>query len=264
MNQALDIVVTDGTWTFKPAHYNAMRRAIAACATIDDCAKEQSRAAALAVYFREVNDKFAQRALEDIRLRAWRRMAEIIATVDVSKCASQKLMVEKIRHEIGADATSMLTNSRIIQLIKLAGIPASSFEAALERERISLASVLFDHPDKIRKRDVIKQDHADYVRRQDAEKKAAAKAAAEQRAADEKRADDLIALVKERAIIESPDVGLTLNAKASAKLVSFSVMMDRRMHDQLRDAAHERRTTMWAILREAANYWFVVNGFDKV
>lgn len=263
-----DLVVKVGTETFTPQHYNAMKSAIAKCVSIDDCNQAQSKAAAMATYYKQVQDDESVRQLKEIRLRAWRRMSEIIGTVDVSKCPTQKAMAALVRDTLGHEATHMISDSRIIQLIKLAGVPDRSFEAEAANG-INIELLIYRaHPEQIKKRkdqeDLAKaRAEQDEAKRHEHEQRAA-KNAVQEAKEREARADAVIKMVKEKAIMEVPEVGLTLTPKAKANLVSFSVMMDRKMHEQLRDAAHERRATMWEILREASNIWFVVNGYDKV
>lgn len=265
------LTVVDGDRQFSPEIYNRMRQAIAECASIDDCQKAQSAAAAMATYYHQIHDHEARQRMDEIRLRAWRRMSEIIATVDVSKCPTQRKMVETVRAKLGEAATKMLTDSRIIQLIKLAGVPDHGFEAAVKKCGNSIDAMIREaHPASIEERNRAKESkkrwEEEALKRAKEESRAAAEAEkmrAKEEAEAAKRADAVIDMVKKSAIMEA-EVGLTLSPKAKAHLVEFKVMMDRKMHDQLRDAAHERRTTMWAILREASNYWFVVNGYDKV
>jgi hypothetical protein len=263
-----DIIVTAESREFTPVKYNAMRRAIAECVSIDDCNEAQSKAAAMATYYKQIQDEVSVRQLKEIRLRAWRRMSEIVATVDVSRCATQKAMSTLVRETLGHDATHMISDSRIIQLIKLAGVPDRSFEAEVVKGSNLEMLIYSAHPEQIEKRKL--QNDQEKANRERIEKERAAleqagkDSAAKEAQQREARADAVIEMVKEKAIMESPEVGLTLTPKMKANLVSFSVMMDRQMHDQLRDAAHERRCTMWEILREASNYWFVVNGYDKV
>lgn len=255
--------------TFTATRYDKMLAAIRDCHTVDDCMEAQRVAESMAVYFKQANDDDAFHQLREIRLRAWRRMSEIIATVNVSKCQTQKAMIVKVREELGADATACLTDSRIIQLIKLAGVPESNFEREIGKCNGSMDAMYRNgHPEKIAEREKSAEWTRGYYEKQAvataAEEMLAAEHARRQALAADKRTDELIAKVKSGAIVESPEVGLTLTPRAKANLVEFSIMMDRKMHDQLRDAAHARRTTMWAILREASNYWFVVNGYDKV
>ena len=255
--------------SFSPARYLSMKAAISACVSIDDCMEAQSVAAAMRVYFVQINDFESVRQVNEIRLRAWRKMSEIIATVDVSKCSTQKKMAERVRAELGSDATMVLTDSKIIMLIKLAGVPDSAFEAEVERGTKGLSAIIQNgHPDEIRK--ACARDEAERINIERHHERAAKESAtfAENTAAEDARAErQAKALMEElhkNGIMETPEVGLTLTAQNKAGLVTFSVMMDRTMHEQLRDAAHVRRTTMWAILREATNYWFVVNGYKKV
>lgn len=264
-----DLVVSINNVSFTPERYNAMLRAIDLCVTIDDCAKAQSVAAAMAVYYQQIKDTVARRQLDEIRLRAWRKMSEIIARVDTSKCSTQRQMAQTVRDTLGASATEMLSDSRILQLIRLAGVPEQNFEAAVEKCGNSIDRMLYEaHPDSIRKRAEasVQQEHMRKTTALNAALEIEREARARQKAEQENdlRAERVIEMVKNGGIIEAPEVGLTLTPKIKSNLVTFSVMMDRKMHDQLRDAAHARRTTMWAILREAANYWFVVNGFEKV
>ena len=262
-----EIIVKDGEGTFAPVVYNKMRAALSDCVSIDDCNEAQSQAAALAVYYKQANDIEAQRAANEIRLRAWRRMAEIVAAVDVTKCNTQKAMAQKVRATIGEDATAMISDARIIQLIKLAGVPDRNFEAALETAGGSIARAIdIGHPDHIAQRERFSKESKAARSRESPETylEGYKREQEKKRLEDEKRTDELIDLVKKKALIEADEIGLTLSPKAKANLVHFSIMMDRKMHDQLRDAAHEQRRTMWDILREASNYWFVVNGYEKV
>ena len=267
-----EILVKVGNASFVPVLYNRMLSALADCVSIDDCNEAQSQAAALAVYYKQAHDEEAERAANEIRLRAWRRMAEIIAAVNVADCKTQKAMVQKVRDSLGHDATSMLSDSRLIQMIKLAGVPDRNFEEAVAKASGSIAKLIRDaHPAEIKARQESIKARDEWHANASLREKAKAAAEEEERKMedkrrreDEKRADEMIKMVKEKAIVEVGEVGLTLSPKAKANLVAFSVMMDRKMHDQLRDAAHDRRTTMWAILREASNYWFVVNGYEKV
>ena len=254
---------------FTAVRYDRMVKAIAECETVDDCMEAQSVAEAMAVYYKQANDRVAFDQLRQIRLRAWRRMSEIIATVNVSKCATQKEMIDKVRKELGTDATACINDSRIMQLIKLAGVPAANFEKELDKCNGSMDMMYqLAHPAKIKERELAEESRLRWEKtrsdRDQADSVKSARDAAAAAAENERRADALIAAVKERGIVEADTVGLTLTPKAKSNLVAFSIMMDRKMHDQLRDAAHERRTTMWAIMREASNYWFVVNGYDKV
>ncbi len=255
--------------TFTAARYDKMLAAIRECHTVDDCMEAQRVAESMAVYFKQANDDEAFHKLREIRLRAWRRMSDIIATVNVSKCQTQKAMITKVREELGADATACLTDSRIIQLIKLAGVPEANFERDLGKCNGSMDAMYRNgHPasiaERVQNQKAATEWEAKKSERETSAERAAVDQAKRQAAEADKRTDDLIAKVKSGAIVEAPEVGLTLTPKAKANLVEFSIMMDRKMHDQLRDAAHERRTTMWAILREASNYWFVVNGYEKV
>ena len=148
-----DIIAAPDSSKFVPAKYNAMRRAIAECATIDDCNEAQSKAQAMAVYYKQIHDEIAERQMKEIRLRAWRRMSEIVATVDVSKCATQKAMAALVRDTLGHDATHMITDSRIVQLIKLAGVPERSFEAEVIKGTNLELLIYRTHPEQIKKRD---------------------------------------------------------------------------------------------------------------
>jgi hypothetical protein len=264
------IVIKDGDGEFRPTRYNEMRAAIARAAAVDECHELQSRATAMQAYYAQVHDDEAWDTMREIKLRAWRRMSEIVASVDVSKCARQKDMIEKVRSTLGADGTAMLSDSRIIELIRLSGVPEAGFEAAVSNKRTtSVGAVIAQaHPDAIRRRQEDEAKQRDSRRRYEerrAEEEEAAKVSAKERAKAEKELiKKLEDHVKREGIVDANEVGLTLTADAADHLVKFTIMMDKKMHDQLRDAAHERRVTMWSILREATNYWFVVNGYEKV
>ncbi|HEX5957548.1 MAG TPA: hypothetical protein VFY92_02690, partial [Hyphomicrobiaceae bacterium] len=83
------LTITDG---FRPALYQRMREAIAACHDVDECKDVADRALAMATYYEQANDQESIRKVHEIKLRAWRRIGELL------------LNDPKVKAAMGADA----------------------------------------------------------------------------------------------------------------------------------------------------------------
>lgn len=46
--------------------------------------------------------------------------------------------------------------------------------------------------------------------------------------------------------------------------MNLVVLLHESAHEQLRQAAFDRRRTMWSIAREALDMWFTANGYEPI
>ena len=71
------------------AQYETMCTAIATCHRFDECKDIIDKSVAMAAYYKQIKDTETEVMFYRIRLRAWRRIAELFATVDMSGPSNQ-------------------------------------------------------------------------------------------------------------------------------------------------------------------------------
>jgi hypothetical protein len=127
--------------------YREMTAAIAACHRVDECKDIINKSIAVAAYFAQIKDDETVLKFNRIRLRAWRRIAELISTVDVSKCETGMDKIRKIRASFDQAALAEITDSQMYGVLKLADISDSDFEYALSQKlKGSIADLLCHTP----------------------------------------------------------------------------------------------------------------------
>jgi hypothetical protein len=120
-------------------HYRTMCAAIFACANVDDCAKIADEAVAVAAYYSQIRDTETVNKLYEVKLRAWRRIAELFSKVDlaeiekmdVPKYKIEELKVKKIRSHFTDQAVGDMRDGRILEILKLGKLSTSDFEFAI-------------------------------------------------------------------------------------------------------------------------------------
>src|SRR5262245_5939299 len=82
-----------------PMLYQRMQTAIAECYSMDDCREIAKQANAIAAYYSQIKDDESVRKFLQIKLRAWRRIGEIVAgcNVDRTKCESTADYLRRVR-----------------------------------------------------------------------------------------------------------------------------------------------------------------------
>jgi hypothetical protein len=104
-----------------------MQTAIAACGAIDECMALSNQATAVAAYYKQIKDDTSMRQFLEIKMRAWRRIGEIIGAIDTSDCETFAARTRKFRQQMPLDEMS---DAHIKQAIDIAALPLAFFEDA--------------------------------------------------------------------------------------------------------------------------------------
>jgi hypothetical protein len=140
-----------------PESYEAAKRAIAECERVDECADWADKAAAIASYARQADDRELELCARRIRLRATRRCGELLRTFDArggdrrSKTVVPLNFDRRPRKAVAEEAG--LSEHKVRTAVDIAAIPPDEFEAAVESDHPPGTEVLArwlrrkgDHP----------------------------------------------------------------------------------------------------------------------
>ncbi len=119
-----------------PERYEAARNALAECERIDECAKWAKKAHALASYARQAEDKTLEAMAVRIRARAIRRCGELLNEIPAKAHGSgigEGVHLSSERDQAAKEAG--LSRGQKIDALRVARIPAETFEQAVESER---------------------------------------------------------------------------------------------------------------------------------
>lgn len=109
--------------------FETLQTALANCRSVDDCKQIAEQALeANAYYTRGKRDLSGRRFLE-VKLRALRRIGEIVRQVDASGCDTQAARRRKIREALSDGALREMPDGMIDEAIELAAVPEDFFEA---------------------------------------------------------------------------------------------------------------------------------------
>lgn len=146
-------------------NYEAMRNAIAKCEKVDEIAKLANQAVAAQAYFRQSQDVENEIGASRIRVRAERRLGELLRAMGDSGQRATRSDTLKIG-PMSRDATSGPTladlgipRDRASRAMQLAAVPEAEFEAALGEPRIAQPRRILDE----RKAAVVEQPAASPV-----------------------------------------------------------------------------------------------------
>ncbi|MBT9177521.1 MAG: hypothetical protein DDT20_01855 [Firmicutes bacterium] len=114
--------------------YDAARLALAECKAIDEVKSWHDKAAAMQAYGRMAKDKTLEIDAAEIRIRAERRLGEILSTQNLHAGQPKKRMVDGNDHSFEGKETPTLSNIGISKDLssraqKLAAVPEGEFEA---------------------------------------------------------------------------------------------------------------------------------------
>jgi len=244
--------------------YRNMCTAIAQCHEIDDCKDIVDKSVGLSAYYEQIKDTETERMFYQVKLRAWRRIGELFSAVDLAGCETQSSKTKKIRENFAEAAIREISDSRIIEILKLMAVPDASFEVALTSvARGSIPALLCVTPEAIAESEA---RHAAYqkqisdpkFREQLRQEKKQREDQAE-RGAQEAAYERHLLLASEEAHHE---VGITLDRRyrASMKHVVFLIKED--IHDVMRKAAFDEKITMQEVLRRGLKMWLIAHGYD--
>jgi len=118
-----------------PSTYNAARRAISQCASIDECKEWSDKAAALASYAKQAKDDQLEKMASRIRARATRRAGELLKQIEPGINRHTNSRGEgtrpSSRKQAAADAGLSEFQAKTAQ--RLANVPEDAFEDMVER-----------------------------------------------------------------------------------------------------------------------------------
>src|SRR5580765_7442071 len=112
--------------------YARMQHAVGKCYSIDDCSTIATQADAIAAYFKQIKDDDSVKKFLAIKVRAWRKIGEVLSVVDGSDCESKSAHIRKVRRHFADDPTvKAMTDTTIGNALKLSELPADFFEQAV-------------------------------------------------------------------------------------------------------------------------------------
>lgn len=238
----------------KAPNYAAMLSAIEKCNRADECEAMANQAEALRVYFHQVNDKATEIKLAEIKMRAWRKMGELFASVPLRKQSTQKDIASQIRIHF---KMPHLKDAVIWEALKIAKWDFSFFnktvvEAAKRTKSVATMFNRYD-PELVKKRILEEKKAREYTHSEEAE---------ENRAEYQARCEIQDQLVEawERTLKE---VGLTLKRQDRVAMKKFVFLMRTELHEALRATAHAHRTTMHEIIRRGLSLYFAAHRIDE-
>ena len=120
-----------------PANYESAKRALAACARMDECQEWAKKAEAMASYARQANDNSLRKMADRIQARAIRRCGELLKQIDRPQQGGRPK-----KNRDGSDPVSRTQAAREAGLserqqktaIRVANIPEDEFDAAVESD----------------------------------------------------------------------------------------------------------------------------------
>jgi hypothetical protein len=253
-----------------PRLYERMQIAIAECQSVDDCKTIADHAVAIAAYHKQIKDDETVRKFFQIKLRAWRRIGELLtATVDRTGCGDNlAAYMRRIRAAFrGNEAVHNLTEGSMREAIRIASLPADFFERNVSEYR-NISSIVFAY-ERLQREQWLRTPEgkkelklrAEELKRWEENKAQKEKKAAENAVEDEDRQRTLLALqaAHQEAINE---VGITLERHDRERMREVVFLIKDAIHEALRQAAFDQRTTMQAVLRAGLAMWFVAYGYD--
>jgi len=268
-----------------PQLYSNMRSAIARCHRLDECAEIANKSVAMAAYLKQIKDESSVRKFKEVKIRAYRRMAELLCDgLDFSSCETWMARSRVIREHWNGDKTvKELSDSKLIQLIKLARLKEKAFEDAIPEVDGSLETMLWRGDEHYVQRDTAKETVSQLMNnRGDALNKVSLaeskkeldrleqiyreqlseeyRERARQRAANEKdRA--LVAELRKAHEEALGEIGFTMVRLDREPMHKIMFLLKKEIYEVLRQAAFDKRITMQEILRRGMMMWFSAHGY---
>jgi hypothetical protein len=136
-----------------PVKYEAAKAALAECSSVDECSTWAKKAAALASYARQADDRSLEDMAARIRARAIRRIGELLKAIPKSsggspthKSTRGDAAPSSPRARAAADAD--ISPDQVKDALRLANIKPKDFEAAVEGERVPTITELAERGTK--------------------------------------------------------------------------------------------------------------------
>jgi len=227
-----------------------MQGAIQTCHAIDECKEIADRAVAIAAYYKQIKDDTSVRQFLQIKIRAWRRIGQLMQQVDKSGCNTMRDYYERIREIVDLPVVYDMSDAAISEAIRLAKLPDDFFEENVGDFK-GVSDLLRVYAE-IERESSGKPVPADWHKhKKDREHQ------------QQERADaDAMSLKTWSAHDDAvKEVGITMDRRDRLEMQHVVLLIQRTIHDVLRQAAFDRHMTMQAVLREGLNMWFEANGY---
>jgi hypothetical protein len=264
-----DIVPVDSGQV--PQLYDRMQTAIALCYDVDDCKRIADQANAIAAYYKQIRDDESVRRFLQIKLRAWRRIGQIIiniAGVYEEGRETQAAYCRRARAEVD---TGEMSDWNIIQAARLGQLPDDFFEDYAEDHR-SIDSLLRTYRE-VKNAEWLATPEGQAAKKADDKRQAELK---KKFAEDDKRrareqAEKLRKEIEDKEDYEDyiasrdeafGEVGLTMDRRDRKEMKEIVFMIKKPVHERLRQAAFDKRVTMQSVLRAGLKMWFVAHDYD--
>jgi len=275
-----------------PALYDRMQHAIAECYSIDDCKNMATEAAAIAAYYKQIKDDESVRKFLQVKIRAWRRIGEILASANIDKATCYtphkgrganvfnfSEYVRRIRVAFeGRTEVEQLSDQGIRQALKIAELPSEFFDknvgkhasidslldsfAALQRKEWEMSPEgqaklkELNELQEIRKQQEIIQQQEELQRKE--KESAILQECLNQRAKE----DADLKILKAERDKAFDEVGITLERRDREQMQQIVFLLKKSIHEILRQAAFDNHTTMQSILRSGLMMWFIAHGYN--
>lgn len=256
--------------------YARMQTAIACCHSIDDCRETAAQATAIAAYYKQIKDDESVRKFMQIKIRAWRRIGEILIGAKIDKATCNTLRtgafnmaeyIRKIRAFFKKDkSVEKLPDNVFRQAIAIAEVPEEFFTKNVTR--CTSVDHLISMYAQLQRREweatpegqKEKADIELYVKKEleEREQRQEEKAKQAEEQAEEQAELDTLRKAQAEAFNE---VGITLERHDRKRMVQVVFLIKRELHEVLRQAAFDNHMTMQGVLRSGLAMWLFAHGY---
>lgn len=243
------------------ALYHKMAAAIAACDSVDECKDIIDKSVALATYYEQVRDTETVLRFNRVRLRAFRRMTELFATVDMTGATNRKTQVKRIRASFTEAAIAHMGDYTIEQLLRLMTVPEVEFESAINQPDLT-GSI----------NDLVNRTPQRQVELKEAEERKLRMAAADEQIYRERHQPngDLTDIeqqvewndLRTASARAFQEVGLTLDRRFRAEMMQVVFIIKNDVHAVMRQAAFDQKITMAEVLRRGLKMWLTAHHYE--
>lgn len=118
-----------------PQNYERAKTALAECASIDECKEWADKAAALASYAKQADDKTLQKYAERVRARAANRTGELLKQIEPAPTGPKPQLKAGDRLQLGragAAREAGMSPHQAKQAVRIASVPREDFERQVE------------------------------------------------------------------------------------------------------------------------------------
>ena len=117
-----------------PQNYERAKTALAECASIDECKNWADKAAALASYAKQADDKTLQKYAERVRARAANRAGELLKQIEPASGHHRKSEADRTFSREDAAREAGMSKHQQVQAIRIANVPKENFEQQVESD----------------------------------------------------------------------------------------------------------------------------------